>query len=258
LSTIRLHVPGPLAAGATVQLDEARAHYLGRVMRRAEGDPVELFDGRSGAFAGRIANIDKRSAEVELLALLRPMPAERSAPVLFQAVIKRPRFEWLVEKATELDAGRIVPVRTRRVAAPLGRLDRLHTIAMEAAEQSGRLDVPEIVEEVPLATIGRHRRQDIPLLVLDPLAPDPVADIARAELGRFDLLVGPEGGLAPEDDEVVRTMPRVLRGRIAPNILRAETAALAGLTASAMLCCSEAQTAAMIGSGSVEPMQKPR
>ncbi|WP_027133095.1 RsmE family RNA methyltransferase [Geminicoccus roseus] len=235
MSTIRLFVPGPLVAGTSIELDEARAHYLGRVMRRSEGDPVELFDGRSGGFAGRIAEIARRRVSIDLIAKLRDLPERNTAPVLFQAVIKRPRLEWLVEKATELDVGTIVPVRTRRVAAPLGRVERLATIAMEAAEQSGRLDVPEIAGETILADIGSLRRSGRSLLVLDPTAEARVADLAALHCGDLDILVGPEGGLAAEDEVELAQMPQVVRGRIAPTILRAETAALAGLAALAML-----------------------
>ncbi|HEX2526122.1 MAG TPA: RsmE family RNA methyltransferase [Geminicoccus sp.] len=258
MSTIRLYVQAPLAVGAAVQLDEARAHYLSRVMRRVEGDRVELFDGQSGAFGGRIASVGKRSATIELDTQLRPMPGTRSAPVLFQAVIKRPRFEWLVEKATELDVGCIVPVRTRRVSNPLGRLERLHAIAIEAAEQSGRLDVPAVIEEVPLAAIGAHRRRGVPLLVLDPTAPALAAELAGSVDGDLDLLVGPEGGLAPEDEHAIGSMETVWRGRIAPTILRAETAAVAGLAASAMFRCSGLRLAESPSVSSVESVQNPR
>jgi 16S rRNA (uracil1498-N3)-methyltransferase len=237
LSTIRFYVPGPLASGATLELDEARAHYLSRVMRRAEGDAVELFDGQSGGFAGTIAAFAKRSATVEIVRQIQPMPDQAAAPVLFQAVIKRPRFEWLVEKATELGVGRIVPVRTRRVANPLGRTERLGVIAIEAAEQSGRLDVPDIAAETFLADIETLRRPHVPILVLDPVATDLAVDLARSVAGNFDLLVGPEGGLAPEDDHTLLKLGRIMRGRIASTILRAETAALAGLAASAMFRC---------------------
>lgn len=254
MSTIRLYVTGPLAVGADIELDEARAHYLGRVMRRSEGDAVELFDGRSGGFAGRIRQIARRSATILVEARLQEMPGRTGAPVLFQAVIKRPRFEWLVEKATELDAGRIVPVRTQRVSAPLGRIERLQAIAMEAAEQCGRLDLPEIVEEVPLAAIDRWRRPARDLLVLDPTAPELVADLAAERRGDMDILIGPEGGLAPEDDRALAAMPGIIRGQIAPNILRAETAALAGLAA----CAMWRQGSRRAGSGNVEPVQNPR
>ncbi len=235
LSTIRLFVPGPLRAGAQIDLDEARAHYLARVMRRAEGDPLELFDGRSGGFAGRITGLGKRSATVAVLDKLRDLPKRRAAPVLFQAVIRRPRLEWLIEKATELDVAAIVPVRSQRIAHPLGRLERLHAIAVEAAEQCGRLDVPVIHGETPLVAIGPLRRPGRPLLVLDPLADAGVLDLLGREPDGADLLIGPEGGLAPEDDAVLAGLPDVVRGRLAPTVLRAETAALAALAAGVML-----------------------
>jgi 16S rRNA (uracil1498-N3)-methyltransferase len=240
LSTIRLFVPGPLRTGAQLDLDEARAHYLARVMRRAEGDPLELFDGQSGGFAGRITGLGKRSAAVAVLDKLQDLPERVGAPVLFQAIIRRPRLEWLVEKATELDVAAIVPVRSQRIAHPLGRIERLHAIAVEAAEQSGRLDVPAIHAETSLAAIGPLRRPGRPLLVLDPLAEASALDLLGREPDGADLLIGPEGGLAPEDDAVLAGLPDVVRGRLAPTVLRAETAALAALAASVMLRRSQA------------------
>lgn len=237
MGMIRLYVQGPLAPGVTIGLDEARSHYLGRVMRRGVGDPVELFDGKSGGFSGRITAIAKRHASIEIVEQLRALPDRSTAPVLFQAVIKRPRFEWLVEKATELDVAAIVPVRTRRADAPLGRTERLATIAMEAAEQSGRLDLPAMLAEMPLAAIGPLRRPGRSLLVLDPAAKAQVTHLAAECQGDLDLLIGPEGGFAAEDDEVLAGMTQVVRGRIAPTVLRAETAAIAALAASAMLRC---------------------
>uniref|UniRef100_UPI001357D864 RsmE family RNA methyltransferase n=1 Tax=Geminicoccus flavidas TaxID=2506407 RepID=UPI001357D864 len=192
-------------------------------------------DGQSGGFAGRITALGKRSAAVAVLDKLRDLPERSAAPVLFQAVIRRPRLEWLVEKATELDVAAIVPVRSQRIAHPLGRLERLHAIAVEAAEQCGRLDVPVIHGETPLAGIGPLRRPGRPLLVLDPLAEASALDLLGREPDGADLLIGPEGGLAPEDDAVLAGLPDVVRGRLAPTVLRAETAALAALAASVML-----------------------
>ena len=234
MSTIRLYVAGPLAAGETIELGDAQGHYLHRVMRRSEGDPIEVFDGKSGGFSAKIAAISKRGARIDVLAKVRALEDRGSRPVLFQAVIKRPRLEWLVEKATELDVAAIVPVRTRHVAASLGRIDRLAAIAVEAAEQCGRLDVPTVAPETPLAEIGGLRRAGRPLLVLDPHAHGAVAGIVADLQGDVDLLVGPEGGLASEDETVLAQMHDVVRGWIAPTILRAETAALAALSACAM------------------------
>ena len=226
---IRLFVTGPLVEGGAVELDEARMHYLSRVMRQPVGAELRLFDGISGEHAATVAEYRKRSTVLAVGAQVRPLPADMAGPVLFQAVIKRPRYEWLVEKATELGAGRIVAVRTRRAGAALGRLDRLGTIAIEAAEQCHRLDVPTLDEEVPLAAIGQLRRADTPLLVLDPAAEAAAIDVAIAHQGRVDLVVGPEGGFDPADLAVLERMANVMRGRLASTVLRAETAAISGL-----------------------------
>ena len=231
---VRLHVTDPLAAGAEVPLGPAPGHYLRNVMRLGPGDPVALFNGRDGEWLAGIAAWERRTGgRLVVRERLREQAAEPGPALLF-APIRRHRLEILVEKATELGAASLVPVLTRRTVAVGGRIDRerLGRIAVEAAEQSRRLTVPAIAEPRPLAALladwpaAEGRR----LYLCDAGGGGrPIAG-ALAESGPGDLLVGPEGGFAPEELAELRAMAYVSPVGLGPRTLRAETAALAALS----------------------------
>lgn len=227
----RLHVETPLAAGTRVEPGAAAAHYLLRVLRLGAGAAVRLFNARDGEWAARIEEADRRTVRLLVGERLRA-PVAAEGPVLFVAPPRRGRFEWLVEKATELGVGRIVPVATRRTVAKPERADRLRALAVEAAEQCERLDVPEIE---PLcgweAFLGRLG--DGPLLFADETGGQPLLPALAAHPDAM-LLVGPEGGFDPAEREALRARSGVVPVTLGPRVLRVETAAVA------MLACRQA------------------
>jgi 16S rRNA (uracil1498-N3)-methyltransferase len=227
---IRLHVPGNLAAGGEAVLARAQAHYLRNVMRCRPGDPVALFNGRDGEWRGEIAGYGKDGASVRLSERLHP-PADEPGPWLVFAPVKRGPLELVVEKATELGAARLMPVATRRTV--VGRLNaaRLAAIATEAAEQCGRLTVPEVTALRPLEGIAEGWPAARTLLFCDEAgeAP-PLAEAARGLPPEgLALLVGPEGGFEAAERAWLRGLAFVRPASLGPRILRAETAAIAGL-----------------------------
>lgn len=223
--SIRLFVAGPLERGVEPLLDRAQAHYLGRVMRRRIGAELVLCNGRDGAWRARLAALGPgggRARLEERLSLQRPEPG----PWLAFAELKRGASEILVQKATELGVERLLPYRAERSVGGGPNLSRLAAIAREAAEQSERLTCPEIVLSAPsLAALISSWQAGRPLN----------AAIARRALplpsggAGAGLLIGPEGGFTEgELDLLVRT-PFVRPASLGPRILRAETAAIAGV-----------------------------
>src|SRR5262245_27846045 len=148
---IRLFVPHDLAAGAALALDEGRSRYLAAVMRLQAGDELLVFNGRDGEWRARVAAVAKRQVTLEAAELAR---AQATGPdlELVIALVKRARLETIVEKAAELGARRVRPVLTERTNADHTRVERLQAIATEAAEQTGRLDAPQVLEPVRLET----------------------------------------------------------------------------------------------------------
>src|SRR5512133_542120 len=145
----RLFVRTPLDEGATVELDANQANYLGNVMRLGPGAELLVFDGRSGEWLARIADAGKK--RMTLAAERRTREPETIPDIwLAFAPVKRAQTDWLVEKATELGVARLLPVMTQRTVAERVKLERLESIAIEAAEQCGRTRLPEIAEPLTL------------------------------------------------------------------------------------------------------------
>ncbi len=223
--SIRLYVDAPLVAGETVAASAQQAHYLGSVMRRRPGDPVHLFNGRDGEFSGSIETIRRDRAELRADRLLRPQAAEPDAWLVF-ALLKRDATDLVVQKATELGVAALLPIVTERSNTHRVNAARLTSIAIEAAEQSERLTVPDLQPPQPLADMLLNWPADRRLLVA---AERSSAPGIMPTCGKAALLVGPEGGFAPAELDAMRAHPFVTLISLGPRILRAETACIAGL-----------------------------
>src|SRR4051812_23622441 len=219
----RLFVRQALGAGARLELDGGPANYLGNVLRLGAGAELLVFDGISGEWLARIAEVGKK--RMTLTVERRTRAAETIPDVwLAFAPVKRAQTDWLVEKATELGAARLIPVMTQRTVAERVKLARLHAITIEAAEQCGRTRLPEIAEPMPLKALVSADRT---LYFADETGGEPAADAFRP--GPALILVGPEGGFTDEERASIRAAPNAVPISLGPRILRAETAALAAL-----------------------------
>ena len=231
-SAIRLFVEAALEAGAPVALDAAQVHYLRNVMRQSQGDRIRLFNGRDGEWEGTIETLAPKRAGIRIEGL---RAAQTPAPELWLlfAPLKAERTRFTVEKATELGVGALHPVLTRRGRTQRVNTARLQACAIEAAEQCGRLDVPQVAAPRPLADALAAWPPERRLLVCDPEAERPAADALAAAAGGsgapWAVLVGPEGGFTPEEKRLLRDHTTAVPARLGPRILRAETAAAAAL-----------------------------
>ena len=224
----RLFVRQPLGEGATVELDAGQANYLGNVLRMSAGGELLVFDGNSGEWLARIAEAGKK--QIRLSVERRTREAETIPDVwLAFAPVKRAQTDWLVEKATELGAARLIPVITRRTVVERVKLERLESIAIEAAEQCGRTRLPEIAEPLPLGQLLDHRDSARALYFADEAGGERAADAFTA--GPCLILTGPEGGFTDDERKAIRAAPSSVAISLGPRILRAETAALAALAA---------------------------
>lgn len=230
MSAPRLLLDHALASDALIAIEGERVHYLRNVLRLREGAEVRPFNAADGEWRARIEVCGRHRLELRLVERLRP-PALEIGPALVFAPIRRNRLEWLVEKAVELGAGRLVPVLTRRTVVRPEKSDRLLAIAVEAAEQCERLTAPEIVTPVSLDAWLRSRDPSLPLLhaeerghglpILAALRRNPAAEI----------LIGPEGGFTADELDLLRHHPATVAVSLGSLILRAETAALYALVA---------------------------
>jgi 16S rRNA (uracil1498-N3)-methyltransferase len=222
----RLFVRSPLGEGARVELDAAQANYLGNVMRLGEGSELLIFDGASGEWLARIAEATKKRMTLSVERRTREPEAIPDIWLAF-APVKRTQTDWLVEKATELGAARLLPVITQRTIVDRVKLERLEAIAIEAAEQCGRTRLPEIAEPVKLDAFLKQRDPQRRLYFADENGGEPVSSAFRE--GPAILLTGPEGGFTGEERAAIRAAANSIAISLGPRILRAETAALAAL-----------------------------
>ena len=226
-SAPRLFVSQPLSDGAQVVLEGPQAHYLARVMRVAAGDPVVLCDDLTGEWAARVVHSGKRS--IELLAAMCLRPREQVPDFwLCPALLKKDRFDLVLEKATELGVRRVQPVITRRCVADKLNPERALAIVTEAAEQCARTALPELGEPVKLEAILRDWRTDRTLFFADEQGGEPAAAAFAANPGPAALLIGPEGGFDDAERRAIRAVPQARAISLGPRILRGETAAIAG------------------------------
>ena len=228
---------------STASLTGDQAGHLARVLR---AEPGQVFDVLAGGFLRR-GTVQTVAEHEVVFALGEELEAEAALPVhLLLAIIKFDHYEWGLEKATELGAARITPVIARRTEKHLGlaaakRVERWRKIVREAAQQSRRSDLPEVDEPLPLKpalalVIASQRvllaetEQENTLAAALARHPQAGPDTERSQtLGReLALAVGPEGGWAPEEFALFEAQgwEKVTLG---PRVLRAETAALAGL-----------------------------
>lgn len=229
-SAPRLFVEHRLSPGIEFAVSGDQTHYLLAVLRRNSGDPVVLFNGRDGEWSGHVARTGRRECVVAVTGPLRQQTSPPDLTFLF-APLKRARLDYLVQKATELGAGRIVPVMTAHTNVDRIKTERLRANIIEAAEQCGALWIPQLGEAVGLADAVAALSDDTTLVFCDEAAPagDPVAALAGVRSRRLAVLVGPEGGFSVSEREQLRLDPRTIALSLGSRILRADTAGVAAL-----------------------------
>jgi len=225
---IRLYVEQPLGQGQSVPLSRAQAHYLFGVMRLAVGEAVLLFNGRDGEWRAEVAEAGKRGGVLDCVVQTRALDMPPDLWLLF-APIKKARTDFIVEKAVEMGARRIVPVQTAFTNAGRIQRDRLQAHAVEAAEQCGATYVPDVTEMVRLdravADLGERH-----LMFCDEALAGDRDDGLPGNGGSWAILIGPEGGFSDAERDKLRAMETAYAVSLGPRILRADTAAVAALT----------------------------
>ncbi len=213
-----------------VALDHDRTHYLKNVMRRSIGDEVGVFNGRDGEWLGEVESFGRAGASLRVTSARRPQTAGPDVWLAF-APIKRARIDMIAEKATELGVSVMLPVMTRRSEPSRVNIERLANIAIEAAEQTERLDVPQVRDAVSLDRLITDWPRDRTLFVCAEAGiAQPIADaIASRKSTPAGFLIGPEGGFTTAELDALRKLPFVVAVGLGPRLLRAETAVIAAL-----------------------------
>lgn len=227
-SAPRLFVPDELGPERRIALEGPQAHYLGKVMRMRAGDTVILCDDLTGEWAAHVIDVGKRDVVLDVVEMLR---VREAVPDLWlcPALLKRDRFDLVLEKATELGVARIAPVITRRCVADKLNPERARAITIEAAEQCARTALPQLAEPVKLDTLLANWPKDRALFFADENGGEPAATAFAAHHGPAALLIGPEGGFDDAERAAIRAHPEARPISLGPRILRGETAAITAL-----------------------------
>lgn len=226
----RLFVPDDLAAGAQIRLDRERAHYVGDVIRLSVGAAIHLFNGRDGEWRATRQAGGRREVVLVCDAQLRAQARLPDLDYVF-APLKHARLDYMVQKAVEMGAGRLVPVLTQHTQASRVNLDRMRANVVEAAEQCGILAIPDVAEPAafPRWLDGLEPAR---LIVFCDEASSPgegLAALDAAASSPLAVAVGPEGGFSEAERRALRARPGTIVLSLGPRILRADTAAVAAL-----------------------------
>ena len=240
MRTTRLYTDQSLEAGAQVVLQGNAAQHLGRVLRARVGEAVALFNGDGREFAATITTSSKREIQLTLGEASLPCTESAVHTALGLCLSKGDRFDWAIQKATELGVGSIIPLYSERVdfSIPEDRLSkRIHhwqQVAISAAEQCGRVKIPSVIAPMPLmdwvADVSADERW---VLHCADVGNCTVASQKAEAPGSAALLIGPEGGLT-ESEVNAATGGGFTLLQLGPRVLRTETAPIVALTALSM------------------------
>ncbi len=226
----RLYLEVHLSAGAEINLSKSQAHYLVSVLRMADGGTLRVFNGRDGEWRASVSDVSRKSATITIAEQLRP--AQKSPDIwLCFAPVRKHRNSFILEKATELGVSALKPVTTARTQFGKMRLDKMHAQIIEAAEQTERLDIPELDDTTTLNQMINSWPENRTLIFADEKGDAaPALEAIQNISGPAALLIGPEGGFEDDERTHLRSQSYVLPVSLGPRILRADTAAISLLT----------------------------
>jgi 16S rRNA (uracil1498-N3)-methyltransferase len=234
MSRRRFFVPEESIRDGVACLPADQAHHLLNVLRLRKGDVVEIFDGKGGGYSGEV---DFQDTGIFVRGLYSIATREsRVRIILAAALIKPSKYEWILQKATELGVGEIIPLIARRSDIGIsggkiaGRLQRWDRIVMEASKQCRRSSLPRIHEPQSLPDfLSMKELSYCARFMLHEKASESWDPDPRALSGGVVLCIGPEGGW--DDDEVAQAQAAGYEAfSLGPWILRAETAAIAAVS----------------------------
>lgn len=219
-----------MGGGQSVPLTRDQAHYLFGVMRMAEGTVLSLINGRDGEWDATVVDAGKKGGLLVCDAQTKPLQMPPDVWLMF-APIRKERTAFIVEKATELGAARIMPVQTAYTNnADRIRIDKLRAHALEATEQCGGTYVPEVTDLEKLSKVLTSWDPTRKIMFCDETMLGEASALTQTDGGPWAILIGPEGGFSDKERDQLRALPYAHPVSLGPRILRADTAAVAALT----------------------------
>jgi 16S rRNA (uracil1498-N3)-methyltransferase len=226
----RLFVEGDIRKGAGIEASIEQFNYLANVLRMESGAEILVFNGSDGEWKARLSFPSRKKILLVPEEETRPQPARSDLHYLF-APLKVGRLDYLVQKAVEMGAGVLQPVMTQHVQGKITNLNRLRTNVVEAAEQCGILSVPDVADPVRLVDLLQHWPGGRRIIFCDESesGQNPLPLLKEIKERHLALLIGPEGGFAQQEREMLLSLEFVTAIPLGPRILRADTAAVAAM-----------------------------
>jgi len=221
----RFYLDAPLKEGSLVRLEGEEAHHLHRVMRRNEGDLVEIVNGRHQLAIAQVTQIEKRAVHLKLQEV-NTTPPPPFQIILAQALLRPKNLDLVIEKGTELGATAFYLFpgeRSEKQTLSSTQKERLRHLSISALKQCGRLDLPQILEKPPLTA---WEKPEGTLLYGDLSSTSPLP----SPTGDTLIFIGPEKGLSSAEEKILSNTFKASGIRLNSNILRAETAAICSLS----------------------------
>lgn len=219
-----------LAEGSTLELDSDTSHHVAQVLRIEKGEGLNLTDGCGQLIEGKLIAVSKKSCTVAVEKRTQQNASGRAVHLAIAPVKNSSRFEWFVEKATELGVRSITPILTSRTEKDRLRIDRLRQVSISAMLQSQQVWLPEIGEPISYAHLIQQWQQ-APMQRLIAHCRDshriPIASVAVS--ARVGLLIGPEGDFTPEEIALAE-QAGFQEVQLGDTRLRTETAGVVGAT----------------------------
>jgi 16S rRNA (uracil1498-N3)-methyltransferase len=229
---VRLYLPEPeFSSGKKIYLSEGQAHYLRIVMRKAAGDELRVFNGHDGEWLATIEELNKKNVLIKLDRQL--LEQQKSSDIwVLASPVKKEALDLMVEKACELGAAKFIPVICDHTVVHKINQERLQMIAVEAAEQSERLDVMTIesLQELKKYLSSEGCNRDL-IFCIERTGAASLAEVARKLAGKpLAILIGPEGGFSYQEIDSISHFKHAHPVSLGPRVLKTETALIAALS----------------------------
>ncbi len=233
---IRLFINENLKEGTQITLNEAQSHYLSDVMKATINSQIKCFNNKQGEFIAKICAKQKKQIILQIEQKSRDFYLPPDLWLLFSP-LKKDNTDFVIQKATELGVRKIIPIITKNTITGKIKKERFEAQSIEAAEQSHRVDIPEIDDIITLEEVLKNWDPARKLYFLDEtLTENNLQQSLQINHQKAAIICGPEGGFDASEIEKLRSKNYVLPISLGPRILRAETAAIAAISCWQALC----------------------
>ena len=227
-SKTRIFVNKSISSNLIIYIKDKQHHFLKNVLRIKVNDEINIFDGITGEWKSAVMSINRENTVLRVTNIINKLKKSNDIWLVF-APIKHHRMSLAIQKATELGVSKIIPCITEFTNIRKINAQNLHDNAIEAAEQSERLDIPRIEKQVDLTTLLSNWPEDRKLIYCDEKTKEKrsIIDLltpVKDDENKWAVLIGPEGGFSDSEQELITKSKNVLSVSLGDRLLRSDTA----------------------------------